>query len=195
MRSLLAAILILGVGSAQAASIDLDFSSYAPDTSLTYAQGVSFALVGGPDSGGAPTTSNNFGSEGGLLTNTRYGGDYPTAAILQFTFDGLVEDLSFVFNNAGSGSSGGIGDSFFQAFDESGLLLESGSINGAYLDLFNLTSSGIKTIQFNNNTGGTDSWWFGVRSLQAQVVPVPAAVWLFGSALAGLGWFRRRQTA
>lgn len=27
------------------------------------------------------------------------------------------------------------------------------------------------------------------------VVPVPAAFWLFGSALAGLGWFRRRQTA
>jgi hypothetical protein len=26
-------------------------------------------------------------------------------------------------------------------------------------------------------------------------VPIPAAVWLFGSALAGLGWFRRRQTA
>ena len=23
-------------------------------------------------------------------------------------------------------------------------------------------------------------------------VPVPAAVWLFGSALAGLGWFRRK---
>jgi hypothetical protein len=26
-------------------------------------------------------------------------------------------------------------------------------------------------------------------------VPVPAAVWLFGSALAGLGWMRRRKTA
>jgi hypothetical protein len=26
-------------------------------------------------------------------------------------------------------------------------------------------------------------------------VPIPAAVWLFGSALAGLGWLRRRQTA
>jgi hypothetical protein len=25
-------------------------------------------------------------------------------------------------------------------------------------------------------------------------VPVPAAVWLFGSALAGLGWMRRKQT-
>jgi hypothetical protein len=25
-----------------------------------------------------------------------------------------------------------------------------------------------------------------------SAVPVPAAVWLFGSALAGLGWFRRK---
>ena len=28
----------------------------------------------------------------------------------------------------------------------------------------------------------------------ASVVPVPAAIWLFGSALAGLGWTRRRAT-
>jgi hypothetical protein len=27
---------------------------------------------------------------------------------------------------------------------------------------------------------------------QWSVVPIPAAVWLFGSALAGLGWFRRK---
>jgi len=27
-----------------------------------------------------------------------------------------------------------------------------------------------------------------------RVVPIPAAVWLFGSALAGLGWMRRKQT-
>jgi hypothetical protein len=27
-----------------------------------------------------------------------------------------------------------------------------------------------------------------------SVVPIPAAVWLFGSALAGLGWMRRKQT-
>lgn len=29
----------------------------------------------------------------------------------------------------------------------------------------------------------------------AAVVPVPAAFWLFGSALAGLGWMRRKQAA
>jgi hypothetical protein len=28
--------------------------------------------------------------------------------------------------------------------------------------------------------------------ITVSAVPVPAAVWLFGSALAGLGWFRRR---
>jgi hypothetical protein len=30
--------------------------------------------------------------------------------------------------------------------------------------------------------------------LTYNVVPIPAAVWLFGSALAGLGWLRRKQT-
>jgi hypothetical protein len=32
-------------------------------------------------------------------------------------------------------------------------------------------------------------------SLSGTVVPIPAAVWLFVSALAGLGWIRRRQSA
>ena len=32
----------------------------------------------------------------------------------------------------------------------------------------------------------------GTYNLQLQVVPVPAAAWLFGPALAALGWLRRR---
>ena len=32
----------------------------------------------------------------------------------------------------------------------------------------------------------------GPGYISGSVVPVPAAVWLFGSALAGLGWFRRK---
>jgi hypothetical protein len=31
-------------------------------------------------------------------------------------------------------------------------------------------------------------------NIVVSAVPVPAAVWLFGSALAGLGWLRRKQT-
>ena len=32
-------------------------------------------------------------------------------------------------------------------------------------------------------------------TLEGTVVPIPAAAWLFGSALAGLGWMRPKQTA
>jgi hypothetical protein len=35
----------------------------------------------------------------------------------------------------------------------------------------------------------------GVFMVRSSVVPIPAAVWLFGSGLGLLGWFRRRQTA
>ena len=31
-------------------------------------------------------------------------------------------------------------------------------------------------------------------TITSSVVPIPAAVWLFGSALAGLGWLRRKQS-
>jgi len=42
-------------------------------------------------------------------------------------------------------------------------------------------------------TGGILGEAFGTGSF--GVVPVPAAVWLFGSALGLLGWVRRRTTA
>jgi hypothetical protein len=40
-----------------------------------------------------------------------------------------------------------------------------------------------------DDAGGT---W---RGYELNIIPIPAAVWLFGSALAGLGWMRRKQTA
>jgi hypothetical protein len=42
----------------------------------------------------------------------------------------------------------------------------------------------------NNLAAGYDV----VGTLTATVVPIPGAVWLFGSALAGLGWMRRKHT-
>jgi len=38
------------------------------------------------------------------------------------------------------------------------------------------------------NTPGESSDWVGAP------IPIPGAVWLFGSALAGLGWLGRKQT-
>ncbi|NND53340.1 MAG: VPLPA-CTERM sorting domain-containing protein [Gammaproteobacteria bacterium] len=40
--------------------------------------------------------------------------------------------------------------------------------------------------------GGDDYRYVTGGTISA--VPIPAAAWLFGSALAGLGWLRRRQT-
>jgi hypothetical protein len=37
------------------------------------------------------------------------------------------------------------------------------------------------------------TWAVRSGDIGASIVPIPAAVWLFGSALAGLGWLRRRQ--
>lgn len=34
----------------------------------------------------------------------------------------------------------------------------------------------------------------GGGTISGSVVPIPAAAWLFGSALAGLGWIRKKQT-
>ena len=42
-----------------------------------------------------------------------------------------------------------------------------------------------------NGSGGV---YPGLDKISLTAVPVPAAVWLFGSALAGLGWLRRKQT-
>jgi hypothetical protein len=56
------------------------------------------------------------------------------------------------------------------------------------------------TVQLQNNLSATtlnvgEEAWIQKKSgaIGISVVPIPAAVWLFGSALGALGWIRRRQ--
>ena len=80
------------------------------------------------------------------------------------------------------------GWTFFQAADVSNNILpRMGASNGKFVD---------------NLTAGDYSIWldagvqydYSINVVVSNVVPIPAAVWLFGSALAGLGWLRRKQT-
>jgi hypothetical protein len=49
--------------------------------------------------------------------------------------------------------------------------------------------------QFGYATKGVSGIWAApYSSFSITAIPIPAAVWLFGSALAGLGWMRRKQT-
>jgi len=59
---------------------------------------------------------------------------------------------------------------------------------------FDLDSSwnALERVEFSM---GGDGFGASIDNLVVTAVPVPAAVWLFGSALAGLGWMRRKQTA
>jgi len=63
-------------------------------------------------------------------------------------------------------------------------------LNDFEYKIFSVTL-GTDTEQF----GDTMRWTGSVDSVAITAVPIPAAVWLFGSALAGLGWLRRKQHA
>ena len=54
----------------------------------------------------------------------------------------------------------------------------------------------VSVLGINNGVSfnGTNPESFDTNYFVATAVPIPAAVWLFGSALAGLGWMRRKQT-
>mgnify|MGYP003408176808 CR=1 FL=1 len=184
------AVAMLVASTAAAAPVSINFGNYASGTAITdQIPGVSFSLMGGPHSAGAPVTGG-FGGPGlGNSTTT----DYPTAEILNVKFDGVAKDVSFTFDNWGTRFSGA-GATFFSAFNSSGALLETGLIGGG--GSFSLSSSGIADLQFNNNTGGYSSWLFVLNTLDADVtnaVPEPASLMLFSLGALGFAASRRRK--
>ena len=74
--------------------------------------------------------------------------------------------------------------------DQTGLTGTLGDMFGTFIvdDFFNAEGFGLADDPSTHVM--TSFFWFGDT---AAVVPVPAAVWLFGSALAGLGFARRRR--
>jgi hypothetical protein len=92
-------------------------------------------------------------------------------------------------------------DVLIQAEDEFGGLIAEMSVDhtlglgwrtvnfdSSWTGITALKLSGSVTDYAYEQTGGYDN-------IVVSTVPVPSAIWLFGSALAGMGWMRRKQAA
>ena len=63
---------------------------------------------------------------------------------------------------------------------------------GASTVLFDAGWKNLESVQFSTVSG---SGFQTIDNVVVTAVPIPAAVWLFASALTGLGWVRRKQRA
>jgi hypothetical protein len=58
----------------------------------------------------------------------------------------------------------------------------------------NLNWTGVTAFYFRNDGSNSNSS-FQADNIVVNVVPIPAAVWMFGSAIAALGLYRRKKVA
>jgi hypothetical protein len=182
MRHALGVILLLLAGTAQAIP-------------------VTWTVDGIFDDGGTLTGTFVFDADTGSYTNINLSStDYST----------YYEPYSTEYD-AGTAQFGAeLTYSDFTVWDASGLFVQGQArlAPSEYigLDIFwgaALTNAG-GTYSLVNGRGRTyttnlsvDAGHGPIRAIASgtvSTVPIPAAVWLFGSALAGLGWMRRKQT-
>ena len=219
VRSILIAILLFSWASVQAATVTIDFEDAASvsPTTVDFGNGsYSAQTVSDHPSGfsfyGLPT---NFlfcpndcpplaEGNGRSLYMASAGGTRVGAHMVRddnTLFDVVELDVFLIDPAADGGCCGGAAglNAVFSAWDENNSLLAQKTI---------YTSDGIgwQTIQFDSSFQGIhrltyesqEQTWettYGfVDNITVNVVPIPAAAWLFGSALAGLGWLRRKQS-
>lgn len=191
-----ASLLVAGSASAQSTQT-IDFSTYPLGTPVTTVGDATFTLQGGPGTGIPVTGSFGTASLGNSPT-----GDYPTAQVLDVAFAAPVSNISFTFDNFGDNSA--FGPSTATAYNALGAVVGMLNIStGAYANSFapgSIAGSGITDLKFDNGSGGTYSWEFGVQTLSFDAAVPEPATWAmmlvgFGMLGAGLRYGRKTTTA
>jgi hypothetical protein len=196
MRQLLLLVFFLGTSTANAAAVVLDFESQSVD---------------GWNSGTGPITDNGF-----ILATENIGiaewiGASPKVAnfctgycslspLLISKADGNAFDLhSFDmaaygllvvsdFTMTGQLAGGGFVETIINltaTVNDAAGAMQSFVFDDSWSNLSSVTISYDASFGFSSTA---------IDNISVSTVPIPAAVWLFGSALAGLGWMRRKST-
>jgi hypothetical protein len=136
----------------------------------------------------ASNYSGSYNTTGLYLDN----GDYSTNGFSSITFSFASDVNAFGFNFGASNYSWTL-----TAYDGSGSIIESMVIS-ALIDsnngeFFGIAANGIAYAVLSNNDPSYD--WIFIDNFTTSAVPVPAAVWLFGSGLLGLIGFTKRKAA
>jgi hypothetical protein len=202
MRHALGVILLFILGSAQAAPVTIDFEEFnigdgggsVFDTPILASQGYEFTGDGSPE---GPFTSTE------VMTGTNTGGTNAYGgSIGGLGQDGFNFHVTVRLDKADGGAFAIHNLDLFMDTDPDGWMLITGFLAGGggtsllgvpvgTGDWLNLISV---TFYAEGNGFGFGSATVELDNIVVSAVPIPAAVWLFGSALAGLGWMRRKQT-
>jgi len=197
--------LLLGLGSASASMISDSNSAATPNGSLATAQNVEAGFSSGPPPANVPHAGDpawewvsiadsaprfpvtspyysfNVSIGQTYIFDVDFGDEGSDANNAEDNFDSILD----LFDGSGS---------FLAQNDDSGLDPGSISILDSYLE-YTFFYNGMAAIRLSDFLGGgTEYGTYELQIARTSVVPVPAAVWLFGTALLGFVGMSRRTS-